>query len=229
MAELALVHGSTQSPRGFDGLVAALQRRNHRAVSLEISGPASDGADQHAQRLAAQVPTDVEHPVVLAHSAAGLLLPALAHRLGAVHQLWLAAAVPDYQGRRSILEELRATPHAMFNPEWIGVDPSRDPVLATYFLFHDADLAGLRSALQTVTTTDLAGVYAETPCFDPARVPSTYILPTQDRTIRPDWMAYMARNRLGVEPVIVLGGHCPYASAPDEIAEIIHRAVNERP
>lgn len=78
--------------------------------------------------------------MVLAHSAAGLLLPALARHLDAVHQIWLAAAVADYPGRRSLLVELQTDPEAMFNPEWLGIDPTSDPVLATYFLFHDADL-----------------------------------------------------------------------------------------
>lgn len=55
--------------------------------------------------------------VVVAHSAAGLLLPALARHLDARHQVWLAAAVADHAGRRSLLAEIREDPFAVLNPE----------------------------------------------------------------------------------------------------------------
>jgi len=84
------------------------------------------------------------------------VLPAAARALGAAHQVWLAATIPD--GRHALLEEMRADPGAIFNPEWIGQDPTADPVLAAYFLFHDTDLATLRWALGNAT-----GVRARTP------------------------------------------------------------------
>lgn len=70
---------------------------------------------------------------MVAHSAAGLLLPTLARRLDARHQVWLAAAVADYRGQRSLFEELRHDPRSVFQAEWLGIDPTTDPVLATYF------------------------------------------------------------------------------------------------
>ena len=88
-------------------------------------------------------PAVPDRPIVVAHSAAGLLLPALARMLNAAHQVWLAAAVADYAGRRSLLAEIQQDPLDVMNPEWLGIDPTGDPVLATYFLFHDADLATL--------------------------------------------------------------------------------------
>jgi hypothetical protein len=127
-------------------------------------------------------------------AAAGLLLPAVARRLDAVHQIWLAAAVADYPNRRSLLTELRADPQTIVNPEWLGIDPTADPVLATYFLFHDAD---------------------------PARISSSYLLPRGDRALRVAWMARVARERLGVEPIDVDGGHNLYVARPELVAEVI--------
>ena len=103
----------------------------------------------------------------------------------------------------------------------MGVDPTADPVLATYFLFHDADLAGLRAALSTVARCDLSQVYGETPTVDPARLPSTYLLPTGDRTLSPKWMARIVRERLGVEPTEFPGGHNLYSAAPATVADLI--------
>jgi pimeloyl-ACP methyl ester carboxylesterase len=42
-----------------------------------------------------------------------------------------------------------------------------------------------------------------------------------DRTLRPDWMRSAARGRLGVEPVVIGGGHCPHVSRPEAVAEIL--------
>jgi hypothetical protein len=114
-----------------------------------------------------------------------------------------------------------ADPLAVVNHEWLGVDPSTDPVLASYFLFHDADLATLREALSTVAMCDLSAIYAETPVEDPARVRSTYLLPTGDRTLRTDWMARVARERLRVEPTEIPGSHNFYAASADDLAERI--------
>ncbi len=128
MSDIVLVHGTTQSAAGFAPLVDALAPAGLRTICLDVPSGAATSAAGYADLLARQVPDHVHQPIVVAHSAAGLLLPALARRLDARHQVWLAAAVADYAGRRSLLDELRADPTAMFRPEWIGVDPSSDPV-----------------------------------------------------------------------------------------------------
>jgi hypothetical protein len=146
-------------------------------------------------------------------------------RFSARHQVWLAAVVADYVGSRSLLNEIAADPTVIFRPEWVGVDPTTDPVLATYFLFHDADLATLRAALPTVACCDLSAVYGETPTEDPARLPSTYLLPAHDRTLSRASMERFARERLGVERVVVEGAHNCYFAHADTVAEVIIKAT----
>jgi pimeloyl-ACP methyl ester carboxylesterase len=226
MGDIVLVHGTTQSAAGFTRLADALRRRGHRALAVDVPSAAASTSADYAEMIAGQTPSDLDRPVVVAHSAAGLLLPALARRLDAGHQVWLAAAVADYTGKRSLLAEIQEDPHAVVNPEWLGVDPTQDPVLATYFLFHDADLATLREALSTVAICDLSAIYAETPVEDPARLPSTYVLPTGDRTLSVDWMARVARERLHVEPTEISGAHNFYAAQPDDVADLIVNAMD---
>lgn len=229
--DVVLVHGTTQSPTGFDPLIAALDQRGYRGLAPQLHPSPTGTAATHADQLADQLPPDLHRPAVLAHSAAGLLLPVLARRLDAVAQIWLAAAIPDYQGGRSLITELRADPEAVFNSEWLGIDPTRDPAMAVYFLFHDTvdhtDLAALRHGLATLAATDLSGVYAETPTEDPARLRSTYLLPRGDRTLRPDWMVRAARDRLGVDPIELDGGHNLYTASPEHVADAIATALNE--
>jgi hypothetical protein len=50
---------------------------------------------------------------------------------------------------------------------------------------------------------------------------STFVLPTLDRTLRPEWMAHTARDRRGVKPVMIEAGHCPHVSVPGRVADII--------
>ena len=98
-------------------------------------------------------------------------------------------------------------------------------MLASYFLFHDADLAALRAALPTVASCDLTALYRETPTEDPARLPSTYLLPADDRVLTRTATERMARECLGVEPVLVPGGHNCYAAHPGEVAQVIDKAA----
>jgi predicted alpha/beta hydrolase family esterase len=225
VSDVVLVHGTTQSAAGFWRLTEALQRQGHQALTVEVPSAAADSSTAYAELLAAQLPTDLYRPVVAAHSAAGLLLPAFAERLDAAHQVWMAAAVVDYTGGRSLLDEIQPDPTAVFHAEWVGVDPTADPVLATYFLFHDANLATLQQALPTVARCDLSAVYAETPRIDPAALASTYLLPSDDRALTRGGMLRMARERLHVEPVEVPGGHNSYVAHPEKIATAIDHAA----
>lgn len=227
MTDIVLVHGTTQTAAGFGRLVDSLVRRGHRPLTVDVPSAAADSSVDYAELLAAQLPADLHQPVIAAHSASGLLLPALAKRLGATHQVWMAAAVADYHGRRSLLTEATADPTAMFHNEWVGVDPTSDPVLATYFLFHDAGLANLQQALPTAVASDLSGVYAETPPIDPAARPSTYLLPLDDRALTRDWMYRIARERLHVDPVEIPGGHNNYVAHPEPVADAIHQATRD--
>ena len=52
-------------------------------------------------------------------------------------------------------------------------------------------------------------------------IPSTYIVATSDRNIRPEWQRQMARERLGVDPIEIPSGHCANVSQPDRLAEIL--------
>lgn len=165
-----------------------------------------------------QVDATAMHPVVVAHSGAGLVLPAAARALGASRQVWLAASLPD--GRRALLEEVRAAPTEVFNPEWVGQDPTTDPVLGAYFLFHDTDLATLRWALRTVRAFIPARLYRE-PVTPADSIPSTYIVCTRDRTVRPDWARREAPRRVAATLLEVDAGHCPHVSQPEHLADLL--------
>ncbi len=57
-------------------LPGALSRHGHRALTVDVPSAAADTSIGYAERLAAQLLADLHWPVIVAHSAAGLLLPA---------------------------------------------------------------------------------------------------------------------------------------------------------
>lgn len=219
MTEVVLVHGSTQGPSGWDRFADALRARGHRVHAVDL-GAADNTATLGAavDQAAGQVDLSAA-PVVVAHSAAGLALPALGTRLEAQHLVWLHATVADE--RTAFIDEVTADPTAMFNPEWIGRDPTADPVLATYFLFHDCDLATLRWGLTTLRASLPRSLYTTPPGPLPHGVGRTVVVAGDDRTLRPDWLRHAARERLGADIVELPGGHCPHVSRPAELAEAL--------
>jgi pimeloyl-ACP methyl ester carboxylesterase len=219
--DFLLVHGSTQSPRAYDRLAAALHDRGHRSVAVDLPVDRPEWtAVQYAEAAAAQGGSLTE-PVLVVHSAAGALAPAIAAVTGARHIAWLATVLPD--PGRSVLDEVRAD-DGMFDPEWrswtAGLEEA--PAETAYFLFHDCDLETLRWALSTTRLWSPRTVFEETaPASD---LPlSTYVLPTEDRTLTPAWMRRAARERLGTDPVEVPGGHCPHVSRPEQVAALLDR------
>jgi pimeloyl-ACP methyl ester carboxylesterase len=219
--DYVFVHGTTQSPAAWRPVTEILEAQGHRTflVDLPVHQPTLLAAD-YAEIAGGQV-TEAEDPVLVGHSGAGLLLPEIARRVDAAHLVWLAAMVP---GPTSLQDEIRADVAAMFNPEWSSLQepPTADPVVAAYFLFHDCDLATTRQALTTLRLFHPVAVYQEVHALPD--LPSTYVLPREDRTLRADWMRRAARDRLGVTPVEVDGGHCPHTSRPRAVADVLSRA-----
>jgi hypothetical protein len=219
--DFLLVHGSTQSPRGYDRLAAALAARGHRTVAADLPVDRPEWtAEDYAGLVGAQA-RELTEPVLVVHSAAGALAPAVAAGTAARHVVWLAAVVPD--PGRSVLDEAGADP-GMFGVEWrswtAGLDEA--PAETAYFLLHDCDLDTLRFGLSATRLWPPRTVFSA-PALPLDLPPSTYLLPVGDRTLTPDWMRRAATQRLGIEPVEVPGGHCPHVSRPEQVAALLDR------
>jgi len=218
LTDFVLIHSTGQSPTGWRRVVRALEQRGHRAHAVDLPTDEPElGADDYAEIIGRQV-GGIGEPVVVAHSGSGILLPAAARKLDARHQVWLTAWVPD--PRASFSEEVAQHAESAFNPDWIGKDPTTDANVATSFLYHDCDQQTLEWALTT------RRLFLPLTAFDEhislcSEIPSTYIVATDDRTIRPEWQRRMARERLRVEPIEIPSGHCPNVSEPDLLAELL--------
>jgi hypothetical protein len=213
-----LVHGTTQSPDGWRLLIDELGAFGHSAVTTDL---ARFGDRMSVTEYAKAVAEELSGPkvdAVVAHSGAGLLLPAIATATNATMQVYLAAFVPI--GSRSLMDELNDDPTHIFDADWIGVDPASDHEAAQRFLFHDCSPQVAKWALTTLRLFVPVSVYSEQVPLAPA-IPAISVVPASDRTARTEWMICASRERLGIEPAIVPGGHCPHVSRPRHVATIL--------
>ena len=214
----ALVHGTTQSTAGWQLLAEQLSQAGHVVALVDLGGLASDSSSaMYAQAAAAQLPSG-SADVVVAHSGSGLLLPAVASAVGARVQVFLAAFIPN--GTTSLLAEVDEDAASIFHPDWIGVDPTVDHQAARQFLFHDCSSHVATWAIGTLRRFQPLAAYAEV-ARPAVEIPAVAIVPDGDRTLRAEWMKQAAQDRLGVEPIIIPGGHCPHVSRPSLVADIL--------
>jgi hypothetical protein len=52
-------------------------------------------------------------------------------------------------------------------------------------------------------------------------VPTDYIVLSEDAALSPAWCRQAARDRLGVEPHELAGGHSPFITRPGELADML--------
>lgn len=225
MATFVLVHGSTHAGRAWDWVRAELERQQQVVITPVLPADEPDaGAGRYADAILDSMP-DGGPAIVVAHSAAGWFLPIVAAQRPVKRMVFLAAVVPRVG--MSFLDLMQAEPD-MLNPAWIGKDP-RIEAVANEFLFHDCTPDKLAFAHATIRVIQARGAMVETyPLKRWPYVPSSYIVCAEDRTIRPGWSRRIARSQLGIEPIEIEGGHCPYISRPEELARLLLNIDDER-
>ena len=59
-------------------------------------------------------------------------------------------------------------------------------------------------------------------------VASRYIVCRDDHAMNADWGRRAARERLGVAPIEIDGGHSPFLTRPEELARVIASILEDR-
>jgi hypothetical protein len=214
-----LVHGSTQSPKGWELLVSELKTRGHECICADLpTDEPNASATRYAEVVGAAL-AGVDRPTVVAHSASGFFLPLVPNYASVDRLVYLAAVIP--QPGESFLSQFRKDP-GMFCPDWVGKDPTKDASLAVHFLFHDCTSKVAQWALSTLRLMNATrGMAEECPLGKWPDVVSSYISCSEDRTINPVWWEKAARERLHVEPIQIKAGHVPHVSQPLQLASIL--------
>jgi pimeloyl-ACP methyl ester carboxylesterase len=220
MSLFCLVHGSTQNAACWDLLIPELERRGHDIVRMNLpTNEPEASATRYAEVIAGSIPLDCDDAIIVAHSASGLFLPLVPQSRLVRRLVFMAAVIP--QIGKSLRDQVNDEKN-MFNPEWLGKDPTKDDALARKFLFHDCSPETTSWALSTMSLMFARQAILEVcPLITWPVVSSSYILCLDDKAIQPQWSRRAARERLGADSIELPGGHCPYISRPSELADVL--------
>lgn len=153
---------------------------------------------------------DAAEYVVVGQSLGGFTAPQVAERLGARALILLTAMIPR--------------PGETPGEYWANTgcpDFGDDP------FYHD-----LPDDLRREAEAEHEHPQSGTPMGDPwplerwPDVPTAFVLCEDDRVFPADWMRGVVRDRLGIEPLPIPGGHCAPLSRPREVAAAIHANVD---
>jgi pimeloyl-ACP methyl ester carboxylesterase len=224
--DIALVHGSYHGAWCWDFLTPELERLGHRVTTVDL--PISDpelGAADYAKTIEAALDPATE-PVLVGHSMAGLIIPLVATHRPVRRLVFLAAFLPspgrsanDQRGTEAI--DGRVPPKTA---EWtdLGDDVWMvGPNTATELFFHDASAAVARWATRRLRPQSYRVLNEPTPLTAWPDVESVSIVCRDDRAINPAWVRAAARERLGVEAIELGGGHSPFLTRANELAQIL--------
>jgi pimeloyl-ACP methyl ester carboxylesterase len=212
MATYAIVHGAGDAGASWDLVAAELRDRGHEVVAPDL--PCEDDS----AGLSDYVDTVVEaigprgDLVVVAHSLGGFTAPLVCERVPVDLLVLVAAMIPSPGETAGGWWSSSGHDEA-----WKAQQLEDDSTTALFFHDVPPDLAEWALGLER----DQSG----TPMGEPwplARwpdVPTRYLLCREDRMFPPAWARRHAQERLGISADELEGGHCPYLSRPQQLAE----------
>lgn len=236
MTTFALVHGAWHGAWCWHRLVPELEDRGHRVLTVELpsddpSATFDDYADVVAGELEAAGDGDV---VVVGHSLAGLTIPLVADRQSVSRLVYLCALVPvpgvsfiDQLATEDMLDGGYMA--GLGEPDDEGRRSWTDAALARDVLYADCDPEVVTRAVARLRP-QAQSPYAR-PCSLEAlgATPSTYVVCTEDRLVKPKWSREIARSRLTADLVELPGSHSPFLSRPVDLANVLHDVVSAGP
>ena len=199
----------------------ALRRRGHDVIAVDL--PAADpkaGLREYADAVV-RAAAGRGNVVLVAQSMAGFTAPLVVDRLPVTELILVNAMIPapDETGAEWWANTGQAAAQRE-NDEREGRSPDAgfDPLV---YFFHDVP--------PDVTAEGMAGApeQADTPFGEVWPLPSWPNVPTRvisardDRLFPVEFQARVARERLGITPEVVPGGHLVALSRPEELAEVV--------
>jgi len=212
MATYVLIHGAGDSAFHWHLLAPELRGRGHEVVAMEL--PCDDesaGLSEYTDTVV-QAIGDRTELVLVAQSFGAFTAPLVCARVPVELMVLVAGMVP-LPGEKG--EEWPAnTGYEQATREQDADDNSEIAVF-----YHDVPPELAAEALSRGRDQ------AETPGLEPwpldawPDVPTRYLLCRDDRFFPAEWMRGVVRERLGITPDEIDGGHCPALSRPRELAE----------
>jgi pimeloyl-ACP methyl ester carboxylesterase len=224
---VVLVHGSGHTARVWGDVQAALR---HRSLAVDLPGRAdrrADIADVALADAAASLTADVEAGtdgalVLVGHSAGGIVLPALAARLGArvVHLVFVAGL--SAANGKTVMATVRPEAEAFLTERLTAMRQE----FAGCMLEPDPSLDDVRAIdAKTAAPLDSLNYMEQVVSWDgvSATLPRTFVRCLRDRIQPRPLQAALVANCAANVVVDLDCGHTPAVAVPGELAAIVDR------
>ena len=230
MTTFVLVHGAWHGAWCWERLFPELARRNHGAIAVDL--PASDGTatfDKYARVVSDAMSAALDDVVLVGHSLGGMTIPLVARDRGAHAMVFLCGIVPKIGGF-PWEEDVVMDPPGAYEPlvkhedgstTWPSVEAAREA------MYQDCTPEDAAWAFAHLRAQNSSGLWAQSyPLERWPDVKMASVFATEDRALMPEWSRFVARERLGVEPIELPGSHSPFVSRPADLAEALVRAIS---
>ena len=195
---VALVHGCTQGPSGWDRVRPYLSDAGVRTLVVDMDPQKFDGANaRECSAHIADVLDSHERVILVGTSCAGLIIPVVSMLRPIDHLVFICAGLPDIG--RSATDQIFGDG---LHEDWLNFQGEPDsPEAAAIFMFNDCEHATLGWALSTVRLWMPQPAHDEvTPLESWPDAPSTYLLGTKDRIINQEWARERCHRGWGDRP-----------------------------
>jgi pimeloyl-ACP methyl ester carboxylesterase len=220
---IVLVHGAWADGSCWSGVIRRLQESGHDVTAPQF--PHTSLADNLARLR--QVLSQQDGPTVLAgHSYGGQIITALGTDApNAVGLVYVAAfGLDEGESIGALLAQGEPTPalaHLRIDDLGYAWLP-QDDFVGHFAADLDAADASVMYAVQQPLHTSALGDVLGTPAWK--HLPSWYVVATDDEAIPPDAERLFAQ-RMGATTIEIEASHVVMISHPDEVADLIEKAV----
>jgi pimeloyl-ACP methyl ester carboxylesterase len=217
MATFALIHGAGDVGWYWHLVEAELQARGHDTVAPDL--PCDDdtaGLPEYADAVVAAI-GDRPDPIVVGQSLGGFTAPLVCDRV-AVKLLVLVAPMIPAPGEPVTGYWARTA----YDQEPSG---AYDDTIALFYQDVPPELAA--EAVKNGRAQSEARLAEPTPMSAWPSVPTKVLICRDDRLFPPAYLRRVARDRLGIVPDEIDGGHTPALSRPRELADRLEAYARE--
>lgn len=202
MAVFVLIHGGGSTSWDWHLVQPLLETAGHEVIAVDLPIEDKNAMLEDYTRAATEVADGARRTIVVGHSLGGFTAPLVCHELNSDGLVYLSAMIP--------------MPGETFGEWWTntGHDHETIPDEAFFNLVPD-DLA--QQARDKERDQQGAWMSGPWPGQHPD-VPTLAILCRDDLFFPAPFMRRQVQDRLGTEPVEILGGHYATLSHPDAVA-----------
>jgi pimeloyl-ACP methyl ester carboxylesterase len=203
VATFALIHGGGGSAWDWHLVVPALRERGHDGVTVDL--PCEDpsaGWEEYADAVV-QAIGDRREVVVVGHSLGGFTAPLVSVRIPVEVIVLVAAMIPS--------------PGELFDDWW--ANSGYEGTGYDDVFYHDVPTQLAAEARRRERNESARALREPWPLEDWPNTPTRYLLCRDDRMFPAAWARRHARERLGIDPDEIDGGHYITLGRPHELAD----------